>query len=77
MLMTSRIVQRYTDFEYLRSIVVVWNNVNVKPPTLNQTWFRIPVTIVKQAKKSMNNRFKPSRYGTSVTLMTHTAIDDS
>ena len=52
----------YTGFAYLKSIVVVWNKVTEKPPTLEPTWFRIPVTILTQRANSMNNRFRPSPY---------------
>lgn len=53
---------RYADFEYLKSIVVVWNAIDVAPPTIKDSWFRIPVNVVISKENSMNNRFKPSNH---------------
>ncbi|KAJ3352837.1 Exostoses (Multiple)-like 3 [Entophlyctis luteolus] len=59
----------YQTLPFLSSIIIVWNNVNVAPPSHPDMWIRtgnyttmsrgyaVPVHIYRQTINSMNNRF--------------------
>ena len=51
----------YHTHPNFKSIVVVWNNVDKTPPTLDASQYLIPIYILKQAENSLNNRFRPRR----------------
>ncbi|KAJ3320189.1 Exostoses (Multiple)-like 3 [Blyttiomyces sp. JEL0837] len=70
---TNTILKRlrfYENLPLLDSILVVWNNMNVSPPTIAHSKstkklksktpeFSIPIYFLQQSKNSINNRYKP------------------
>ncbi|KAJ3339261.1 Exostoses (Multiple)-like 3 [Gonapodya sp. JEL0774] len=49
----------YHTFSELSSIVVIWNNPAVDPPSLNPSMYNVPIVILRQKRNSLNNRFLP------------------
>ncbi|TPX76977.1 hypothetical protein CcCBS67573_g01750 [Chytriomyces confervae] len=60
----------YHTLPFLSSIIIVWNNLNTRPPAHinhpestsykpNAPTFAIPIHFLQQPQNSMNNRFKP------------------
>jgi len=50
----------YNSVPCLKEILVIWNNVNVRPPALDPHDFHIPVTVDVRSRNSLNNRFLPN-----------------
>ncbi|KAI8610646.1 glycosyl transferase family 64 domain-containing protein [Chytriomyces sp. MP71] len=76
-------LKHYHTLPLLHSIIIVWNNLQVAPPTINHPLsptvdptapsFAVPIHILQQPRNSMNNRFLPfSELKTSCVL----AMDD-
>ena len=57
-----RLLKHYSTMPRLHKIIVVWNNVGVKPPV--EDWEKhaphpVPVVFLPQDKNTIRNRFKP------------------
>ena len=57
-----KLLNHYSTFPKLRKIIVVWNNIGVKPPA--KDWQKhaphpVPVVFIPQDKNTIRNRLKP------------------